>query len=339
MNELELRQNAAKGNIEAIESLLLKAEKNNITININSKGPQSGKTAAHFAAAGNHASMLRLLHNLGADFTLKDNEGNIPFALTKSEECQTVFSLVELGLRALEATQKTFPHSVDVNYDNENSKKLSEFRNKTLECVEAAVKISASNIMKSIDITKIETNKLYEIVDFLFQLHDHYETIKLSKENNFNLGACAEMSAASFVSLANDNSHNFCVDQFTFSNLKKSDPHSNFNDHTIAILNRNSQNKLPNSLSQALIVDALSEKYKLVFFEHMHMANQSLMKRCYFDSLENIKLICSSHIPSMLPAGLNPAALKIIEDIYQKLNKAAGEALNGPSAPSQVLKT
>ncbi len=75
-----LRLLAAQGNPETVSSFIMKHP----GLNINSKGPTSGRTALHWAAMKGNSAVVTLLLDLGADKNIKDLAGFTPTDLASN---------------------------------------------------------------------------------------------------------------------------------------------------------------------------------------------------------------------------------------------------------------
>ncbi len=188
-NHLALRQAAARGDINKIKTLFQNREIDDI----NSKGAGTGRTALHQAALHGKKEAVKLLISLGADPTLLDNNpGKSPRVLALDKGHDVIAQLLQQAEHAydsIKAAKTAFYMSID-------------------ECP-MGVELFQDFIAKASEIYTADHKRLTEsrgALDepmklFFPQLIEIKAYLEASKDRDYHIGKCGELTRACLASL------------------------------------------------------------------------------------------------------------------------------------------
>lgn len=318
---LRFRQAAAAGNVESMQFIYLSHQ-----IDILEFGRDTKKTAAHWAAQKGHAEALRLLHNWGDPFTLRDRENHLPAELAQTSECKQVFALIALGNDALRITKQIFPQNFLEDSPPEMKRALIEWRAKTEACMEKKLIEFICHLKTSLCTefaaakSQSHLNCPQELIEWLesnyahlIRIYEHPTLLKFSGRQY--VGACGEKSLVSYTYLTSLAKTIFPVDRVAFIE-------SPSNNHAFVVLNLNQA--LPITAQKAwdlaFVVDAFEERS---FFFSQSEAMKAPMT---MDALKTITVLYSSREFSLPKTPWKP--IKTFQLLQNKRKEMEEKAAN-----------
>lgn len=300
---LRFRQAAAEGDTTTMESLYSTYRQNSTSnLDIREAGASSGKTAGHRGAEKGHASVLRLLHSLGDDFSKVDHKGFTPSQLATNKECIRVFELVTLGKQALAAAAQIFPKKIVVENctasDNKSflgwrlsvqkntSEKVLDITKKLFTCLFTEYQEALLN-NKNLDCFSSLSKWLKCQSSSLIHIYDNYYQLELAIKMKQDAGACGEASSSSYVYLTSEAKTIFPVDQVGITI-------DGIDNHAFVMLDRNQNLEISDlhGWNNALLIDSLEQRS--FFYENIDLVAQTSIKNEVLRKAESLELLCSS---------------------------------------------
>lgn len=325
--EQNFREKADLGDVTAMVSIYDSYQKEHDTpLNICGVDPSDGLTAAHQAAKKGHASVLRLLFNLGDPFTCADPTGKTPAQYEVNEECKIVFDLIALGKKASDASKHVFPGTVDVVCSEQKDlANLQKFRAEVKESVNRNVApfmkfLSDSVVKEGLRVTDC-LPWLMCLTSYLTYTIDLYATLKIAKEKGYAAGACDEKSSVSYVYLTKEINDRYPVEKVQINNGNE----FKFATHSFVIINR-SQSIDIDVWKKALIVDAFQER--VFFCEHLQHVTNLLFDRTSLMENKGCIVACSTVPTFNQPLAQFTSTMVKFAKVKSKLENEAISALS-----------
>lgn len=272
-------------------------------IDINGFGAKSLQSAAHRAAANGHVAALRLLYNLGADFSLTDTNGKTAKMHAKTQEAHDFFALIEIAQQALAGQNDVF--QISAHLKSLSSEQMTTFLawRKIYETdTEKQRREKYSELYNTAD-TKVSSQTWEGLKGTCDRAHENLfywininNILKNVKFNGQNLGACNEFSSANFVNLTKNMNVPFLVEQVALM-------HTFLPGHAFTLVNRNNSQDVTNltSWNTALVVDTWMKQAFFFQFANQVPCDKTLQFASSYTinkGLDNVEIAYPQEFPN-----------------------------------------
>lgn len=300
---MQFRQAAFDGNTAQMIALQQQHQ-----IDINGVGSSTGQSAAHRATVHGHASALRLLYNLGANFSLSDSKGNTAKFYAKTQETKDFFALIEIAQQTLSKRNDLFKVALDLhNCSTETERKFYARREAITNQAELTKTILKNNFTKQLESeleslgTHLKSSEAMQtLLNNINPAHLHLQRWSVLLSNLQNTkpgddGACNEFSLSAFVNLTQIMQVPFLVEETVLFAPSGAN-------HSFVLLNRDSSHA-NNSIAgwhTALVIDTLKN---IAFFYQFvgHVATDTCIKYAPLWRIMSATSSVDVSIPTELP--------------------------------------
>lgn len=241
-------------------------------LDINSSGATSLQTAAHRAASKGHVAVLRLLYNLGADFSCTDKDGHTAKHYANSDGTRKFFTEIAIAHQALAERDDFFSNIVDTRQcsrdefntlrlirDTLQKDELQDRRQfqKALICAYDTETFGMQDTLKQ-DVIQSIVAKINAALEHVGQWARTKTILEHAIQTGRELASCGEVARTCFLNLT-QRMHVADVECVT---LAVGSTTQNSLGHSFNILNRDRSQALDNlnSWKSAFIIDAQQRK-------------------------------------------------------------------------------